>query len=244
MAVVPDRPQYYLESAAAFVRGKVVQGECSQLSGRLAELPLNDLDAASLQAIFAHGRRAGLKLHKFKRSAVLPRVQRVFGALRGINPGEILDIGSGRGVFLWPLLHEFPGLPVTATDHDERRAPDLAAIRLGGVERLTARHADVTRLEFADGEFDVVTMLEVLEHVPQFRQALAEVVRVARRFVILSVPSKPDDNPEHIHLFNEHELRRLFAELRVTRTRFDYVPGHLIAVANVAARPSIRSTSV
>jgi ubiquinone/menaquinone biosynthesis C-methylase UbiE len=218
------------------VRGKVLQGECPQLPSRLAELPVNDLDGASLQAILAHGRSAGLRLHKFKRSAVLPRVQRVFGALRGIGPGEILDIGSGRGVFLWPLLHEFPGLPVTAIDQDERRARDLAAIRIGGIERLNARRADVTRLEAEDGEFDVVTMLEVLEHIPQFRQALAEVVRVARRFVILSVPSRPDDNPEHIHLFGENDLRRLFAELCVTRAKFDYVPGHLIAVVNVADR--------
>ena len=50
---------------------------------------------------------------------------------------------------------------------------------------------------------------------------------------MLSVPSQPDDNPSHIHLLDEKALRRLFSGLGITRVTFDYVPGHLVAVANV-----------
>jgi len=68
---------------------------------------------------------------------------------------------------------------------------------------------DVAALTFESSSFDVVTMLEVLEHVPDPARALREVCRVARRFVVLSVPNGPDNNPEHIHLFSSATLRSL-----------------------------------
>jgi hypothetical protein len=56
---------------------------------------------------------------------------------------------------------------------------------------------------------------------------------VARRFVVLSVPSKTDDNPEHIHLFDAVTLERMLREAGVDRVTFEYVPGHILAVARV-----------
>ena len=60
------------------------------------------------------------------------------------------------------------------------------------------RQADATNLPFVDGAFVVVNMLEVIEHISAAGQAIREAVRVARRHVLLNVPSKPDENPEHI----------------------------------------------
>ena len=80
---------------------------------------------------------------------------------------------------------------------------------------------------------NVVTFLEVLEHVERPAVALAETFRVARRFVVLSVPSKEDDNPEHIHLFSRAALEDLLVGAGATRVTFDGVLNHLIAVARV-----------
>lgn len=179
------------------------------------------------------GAEAGLRLHRFKRTFPLRRVNRVLGVLRGLWPAELLDIGSGRGAFLWPLLDEFAELPVTSMDHNIQRAADIHAVRRGGMSRLVALRGDACRMPFADDAFDGVTFLEVLEHIPDAQAALGEAVRVARRFVIVSVPSKEDDNPEHIHLFDGDVLTRMFENAGATRVNVDHVLNHIIVVASI-----------
>ena len=216
---------YYLDLAAAFVRG------------RLPDAP--DLPPAEL---VAYGRSHGLRVHKFKRSAELPRVRKVLGVLRSLGPASLLDVGSGRGVFLWPLLDAFPDLPVTALDRSPQRVADLEAVRWGGINWLTPTAGDVTALDFPDAAFDVVTILEVLEHLPDDRAGAREVLRVGGRFVVASVPSKPDDNPEHLRLYTAETLTELFtgaaADLGTTASvKCEYVPNHIVAVVR-HARPA------
>ncbi len=223
---------YYQPLAAAYIRGKlhaIAGGEYPELF----EPELEALSNNELAQLVELAQTRELRLHRFKRSMDLPRVQKVLGVLKGLQPANLLDIGSGRGVFLWPLLDALPYLPVTCVDRLDYRVADLQAMHTGGLARLNALHSDVTALPFADRSFDVVTMLEVLEHVPETRQALAEICRVAQRFVLFSVPSKADDNPEHIHLFDQQQLRALLAEQGVSRVHVEYVHNHLIVVARI-----------
>ena len=46
-------------------------------------------------------------------------------------------------------------------------------------------------LPFADDEFDVATAIEVLEHVPDPAHTVAEMARVAQRWLLASVPREP-----------------------------------------------------
>ena len=78
----------------------------------------------------------------------------------------------------------------------------------------------------------MVTLLEVLEHIPAVDQAVANAVRLAKRFVVVSVPSHPDDNPEHIHLLTKDILTRLFTNAGCTRLHCDGVNGHLVLIAS------------
>ena len=231
--MLPD--QYYLEIAAAFIRGKLVFTENDSLPPELLSSPLSELSEEELTMLFQWGKEKGLKLHKFKRTQSLPRVRRVLGVLQSIAPTNLLDIGSGRGVFLWPLLDEFSHLPVMAIDHSPQRASDFESVHRGGIDRLTALEMDACTLSFAENYFEVVTMLEVLEHISDANTALAEATRVARRFVILSAPTKEDDNPEHLHLFSQDRLCKMLDRIGYKQVNFDYVPGHLIAVVNVAS---------
>jgi ubiquinone/menaquinone biosynthesis C-methylase UbiE len=163
----------------------------------------------------------------------LPRVRAVLGILRGIGPQSLIDFGSGRGVFLWPLLDAFPALPVTAVERDERRLGHLEAVRLGGIERLAVVSGDAAALPFASDQFDVATVLEVLEHQDNPLPLAREALRLAARFVIASVPSKPDDNLEHVQLFTGETLKALLIEAGAAGVSIDYVLGHIIAVARV-----------
>lgn len=208
-----DDDRYYHELATAFARGRL----------------------RNPHATIADAAEAGLRLHKFKSDTALPRVQRVLGILRAFQPNRLLDIGSGRGTFLWPLLHAFPTLPVTAVDHDEQRASDLIAVHHGGIHRLTAVRLDAQHLAFANASFDAVTILEVLEHLPDSQRALTEAVRVAKRAVILSVPSVPDDNPQHLRLFSPADLQRMATAAGATRLTIEHVLNHRIAVLKVPA---------
>ena len=212
-----DAERLYIELAAAYVRGKLPEAA-------------SDLDDEKLLEL---GRAAGLKLHRFKRTIELPRVRAVLGILRGIAPHTLLDIGSGRGVFLWPLLDAFPELWVTAIEPDARRRAHLEAVRQGGIDRLSVLAANAQQLACADGAFDVVTALEVLEHQVNPMSLAREAVRVARRFIVVSVPSKPDDNPEHVQLFTGSTLAELLKEAGAANVRVDYVLNHIIAVARV-----------
>lgn len=225
-------PPYFTDFAAAYVRGRCLAGEGVDLPEALARAPLEALSAADREAVVARGLAAGLRLHRFKRTMGLRRVERVLGVLRSLGPASVLDVGSGRGAFLWPLMDALPWLPVTATDVLAHRARDLQAVRAGGVGRLTVLRMDAAAMPLSEGAFDVVTFLEVLEHLSDPPAALGHAVRVARRSVVLSVPSKPDDNPEHVHLFSEASLRRLLAEAGAARVNVCYVLNHMIAVAS------------
>jgi 2-polyprenyl-3-methyl-5-hydroxy-6-metoxy-1,4-benzoquinol methylase len=141
-------------------------------------------------------------------------------------------VGSGRGTFLWPLLDAFPELPVTAIDKSPRRATDLGATRNGGITRLAAHEMDVLALDFAPRSFDVVTALEVLEHIEDTGRAVSQLLKVASRAIVVSVPSKPDDNPEHIHLFDGPGLARIFRAHGARKVAIDHVFDHMILLVS------------
>lgn len=209
-----DDASHYRWLAAAYARGA------------LGQPALTDDDAV------AAATAAGLRLHRFKRTAELPRVRAVIGILRGLGATSLGDLGTGRGAFVWPLLDELPALTVVATDVLPHRVADLAAVARGGVTRLTALRTDAAALGLADASADVVTALEVLEHVADPAPVAREALRVARRAVIATVPAHADDNPEHLRLFDRASLAALWQGAGARRVTLDAVRGHLIAVAH------------
>ena len=227
--------RYRVKMAAAWVRGQAMETGVPQLPVGFLNKALDDLTERELNFILRQGEVAGLKLYHFKADKeLLPRVRRVLGFLRGIEFRDLMDVGSGRGVFLLPFLEAFPGVPVFSVEQQSKWVKFMQALGLGGFDQLTATCVDYCQNPFCENIADVVTMLEVLEHMPQPELAVAAAVKNARKYVIVSVPSKEDDNPEHIHLLTKEKLTRMFHEAGCTRLHFDGVNGHLILFAAVA----------
>ncbi len=95
-----------------------------------------------------------------------------------LTPRTVLEVGPGAGLVTDWLRRA--GLEITTVDIDPDVRPDVAA--------------SVTELPFDAASFDAVLCCEVLEHLPweDAEQALAELRRVTRSGVIVSVP---DDTP-------------------------------------------------
>lgn len=231
-----DAERYFVELACAYVRGSLGPGAATPLPGHLATPPLGALTDAERAEVLAFSRAAELRIHRFKRTQGLPRVRKVLGILRGLAPATLLDIGTGRGVFLWPLLDDAPDLAVTCADVRADQVARIQAVRRGGISRLRAMTADVRALPLAAGSVDVVTALEVLEHLPDPALALAECLRVARDAVVVSVPSHEDDNPEHLHVLGPRELEAWARDAGATGTTVTQVRGHALLVARGRSR--------
>ena len=224
----------YARYAAAYVRGLALRSQVD-LPVSLSERPLDELSDEELGAILAAGQAAGVRLYRFKNTHDdLPRVKRVLGFLRSVQVGSLLDVGSGRGVFLWPCLNAFPWWRVTSVDLLPHRVEMINTVRDGGVANLSGVVGDICSLNLPES-YDVVTLLEVLEHMPEPSLAVEAAVRLAGKHVVVSVPSKPDNNPEHLHLLTKDRLTELFGRAGCTRLSFDGVPGHLIMIATVGS---------
>ncbi len=137
------------------------------------------------------------------------------------SAATVLDVGCAEGFMMQRLRARCPDIVITGIDLD------LGALRRGRAMQpvLTATAAaNAHHLPFADGAFDLVMCLEVLEHLAEPELVLREIGRVSHRFCLFSVPHEPwfrlanflrgknlhrwGDDPEHV----QHWNRRTFLE--------------------------------
>jgi SAM-dependent methyltransferase len=111
------------------------------------------------------------------------------GLLSDAQPASVLDVGCGEGVVTlrWAELlgtGRVVGLdladPKLEAEWRRRSRPNLSFVAGRG-----------DQLPFATGEFDLAAAIETLEHIPQPELTLAEMHRVARSHLLVSVPREP-----------------------------------------------------
>lgn len=95
-------------------------------------------------------------------------------------PARVLDAGSGATFFPYFIAETYPGVKVDACDQDAMVTGTLDRIAHPAASRVTARVADLHRLPYEDGRFDVVYCISVLEHTRDYRAILEEFHRVLR----------------------------------------------------------------
>ena len=153
--------------------------------------------------------------------------------------GTVVDVGIGEGLCLDRLLTALdatggrdPGACIVGIEYRHDKAE--VASELKGVDVAVG---DAGMLPFPDASADLVTCIEVLEHLPTVAPAVAELARVAKDRCIVSVPYEPwfrlgnlgrgknvarlGNDPEHVQWFTPPRLRRAleasFDEVRVVR---------------------------
>ncbi|MGD2118984.1 MAG: class I SAM-dependent methyltransferase [Chromatiales bacterium] len=92
------------------------------------------------------------------------------------NPSSLLEIGKGSGFFSSYIKNN--GLDITTLDIAADLKPDIVA--------------SVLSMPLPASVFDTVVCCQVLEHLPfdDFLPALKEIRRVARNYVVISLPQK------------------------------------------------------
>jgi 2-polyprenyl-3-methyl-5-hydroxy-6-metoxy-1,4-benzoquinol methylase len=104
-------------------------------------------------------------------------------------PASVLDVGCGEGVLVHRWATERPDARFVGIDLEEE------SIQSGWAERsapnLDYRVMQAENLPFADGEFELASAIEVLEHVPDPAHTVAEMARCASRHLLVSVPREP-----------------------------------------------------
>jgi ubiquinone/menaquinone biosynthesis C-methylase UbiE len=104
------------------------------------------------------------------------------------GPTSLLDVGCGEGVLTHEWARKVDGR-VVGIDLDDPQLHEQWKDRQA--PNLEYRVMKAENLPFADDEFDLASAIEVLEHVPDPAHTVAEMARVARRHVLVSVPREP-----------------------------------------------------
>ncbi len=154
------------------------------------------------------------------------------------SPGDkILDIGCGEGRHA-SAAYRFKGVTAIGADlshkslcaaKDRLNYHDQLGAHGGGTWGLSA--TDIACLPFRDGCFDLVICSEVLEHIPDDRSAMKEIIRVLKpgKTLVVSVPryypericwALSDDyfnaNQGHVRIYKKKPLVQKLESLGVT----------------------------
>ena len=139
-------------------------------------------------------------------------VRRLIGRSAGFGQNvRLLDCGAGTGIF----AEEMSGLCEVSVldDHDEsirllkQKFPEERVLRVSG-----------TQIPVGPGGLDVVTAMDVLEHIEADQMAVGEFARILRSggFAVVTVPASKalwsdwDEGLHHFRRYDKAGLRKLF----------------------------------
>ena len=155
--------------------------------------------------------------------------------IKNLKIDSLLDVGCGTG-YITKKLKIYPSTCI-GCDIDMSRIK-LAREYIGPDVPLVV--ANAIKLPFKSSTFNMVTAMELLEHVPDTEALLKEIKRVSKDYVLITVPNEPLfrlanffrgknvtrlGNPEdHIHHFNRKSLEFLlskhFSEVKIKVNSF------------------------
>ena len=114
--------------------------------------------------------------------------EKLYEMIDATESESLLDAGCGEGFVVDYLAQRNPNLKLTGIDVSAE-AIEYAKAHFG--ERARFRTGSVYKLPFSDKSFDTILCSEVLEHLDDPNRAVSELKRVARKYVVITVPHEP-----------------------------------------------------
>jgi ubiquinone/menaquinone biosynthesis C-methylase UbiE len=149
-----------------------------------------------------------------------------------MQPGDrVLDVGFGLGYGLRILAQKAESL--TGIDIDQK-AVSAAASLSKTIPNLEIMQYDGTHIPYPDKCFNIVTCIDVVEHVPDYLGFINELIRVSNRVVVLSTPNRrlentlPDGKPKnfwHLREWSFDELAQILNKSRAARWEANFING-------------------
>lgn len=108
--------------------------------------------------------------------------------MRAIPTGikSLVDIGCGDGYLLNIIRASRPHLNLYGLDFSHGRLIGIAT----GNNQVTLAEGTAEAIPIKNNSFDCVVCSEVLEHVSDYRAAFGELIRISRRYLIITVPNE------------------------------------------------------
>jgi ubiquinone/menaquinone biosynthesis C-methylase UbiE len=104
-----------------------------------------------------------------------------------LKPESILDVGAGEGFTLEMFRKQNVGKRLEGIEYMD----DALKLAKKFHPEVTIKKGNIYELPYKANSFDLVICTEVLEHLDDPKAALLELKRVAKKYLIISVPNEP-----------------------------------------------------
>lgn len=111
----------------------------------------------------------------------------VFKLVKPLKVESILDVGCGEGITLDKFEKQGIGNKLYGIDYSD----DALKIGKKVYPHLSLSKGDIYDIKEKNSTYDLVMATEVLEHLDNPQKALKELIRVSKKYVLLSVPNEP-----------------------------------------------------
>ena len=128
----------------------------------------------------------------------VPRRSLMVELLREHQVRSVLELGCGLGQLRQAILAASLPCAYQAIE----RSPKMIALARQLNPTLAVIEGDAEAIPFPDRSFDAVICEHVLEHLPHYRTALAEMARVAQRVVLIGWFNPPSGAPTRLRILH------------------------------------------
>ena len=150
-----------------------------------------------------------------------------------IQSGDsVLDVGFGLGYGLRIMAKKSRNLSGIEID---KRVVKKGQSLLGDNQKICElKYYDGQNIPYDEHSFDVVTCIDVIEHVPDYKNLINEMLRVSKRSVFISTPNRrpentrPDGRPKnrwHLREWSYEEFNAVLGKIFGIRVEWNFING-------------------